>query len=113
MWLLAQGDHGAAGAGAAAAVLGGMVCYMVVMLAIAIVVIAGMWKTFDKAGKPGWAAIIPIYNIIVLLEIVGRPIWWIILYLLPCVNIVVAIIVSIDLAKSFGAVPASDSGWPF
>ncbi|MCO6457706.1 MAG: signal peptidase I [Pirellulaceae bacterium] len=87
------------GEGAAAA--GGMVM-MLIQIAIVVVTIAGMWTTFAKAGKPGWAAIIPIYNIIVWLEIVGRPIWWIVLFLIPCVNIVIAAILSIDMAKSFG-----------
>ena len=73
-----------------------------VYIAIAVVIIAAMWKVFAKAGKPGWAAIIPIYNVWVLLEIVGRPGWWLILMLIPFVNIVASIIVSIDLAKSFG-----------
>ena len=57
---------------------------------------------FVKAGKPGWAFIVPIYNIIVILEIVGRPTWCVLLWLIPCVNLVVVIIVMIDLAKSFG-----------
>lgn len=71
-------------------------------LAVIVLVIAGFWKTFAKAGKPGWAAIVPVYNIIVLLEIAGRPLWWIILFFIPCVNIVVSFIVAIDVAKSFG-----------
>lgn len=73
-----------------------------VYLAIVILLIASMWKVFTKAGKPGWAAIVPIYNCIVLLEITGRPLWWIVLMLIPFVNIVIALIVMIDLAKSFG-----------
>jgi hypothetical protein len=73
-----------------------------IFLAILVAVIAGFWKTFTKAGKPGWGAIIPIYNVILLLEIAGRPIWWILLMLIPVVNFVVAIIVSIDVAKNFG-----------
>ncbi len=72
------------------------------MLAIVVAIIAGIWKVFVKAGKPGWACLIPIYNIVVLLEIVGRPIWWLILLIIPIVSLVVAIIVSIDMAKSFG-----------
>jgi Family of unknown function (DUF5684) len=71
-------------------------------LAVVIVVIAGLWKTFEKAGKPGWGAIIPIYNIILLLEIAGRPLWWFFLMLIPFVNVVVAIIVAIDVARNFG-----------
>jgi uncharacterized membrane protein YhaH (DUF805 family) len=75
---------------------------MLVWLVLMIAVIAGFWKVFVKAGKPGWACLIPIYNIVVLLQIVGRPIWWLVLLLIPFVGIVVAIIVSIDMAKSFG-----------
>lgn len=76
--------------------------YIVFWLVVAVLAIAAMWKIFDKANKPGWAAIIPIYNVIVLLEVIGRPIWWVILFLIPFVNIVVGIVVAIDLAKSFG-----------
>ncbi len=60
------------------------------------------WKIFEKAAKPGWAAIIPIYNMIVLLEIVGKPLWWFLLFFIPGVNIVVSVLVYIELAKSFG-----------
>ncbi len=76
--------------------------FLICILAIAVFVIAGMWKVFVKAGQPGWAAIIPIYNLIVLLNIVRRPLWWLILFLIPLVSIVMIIIVYIDLAKSFG-----------
>ncbi len=75
---------------------------LIVYLAVILLVVAGFWKIFTKAGKPGWASIIPIYSTIVLLEIVGRPLWWLILLLVPIVNFVVAIILTIDLAKRFG-----------
>jgi len=83
---------------------GGLIgtCFTLVYCILIILVIAGMWTVYVKAGKPGWAAIIPFYNIWVLLEIVGRPGWWIILMFIPFVNIIVIIIVTIDLAKSFG-----------
>ncbi len=71
-------------------------------LLVAVLIIAGMWTTFQKAGRPGWAAIIPIYNLYTLLKVAGRSGWWIILYLIPFVNIVVSIIVSVDVAKAFG-----------
>jgi len=93
--VLAQ-DYGDGGGGAAGAFM------MLVWLAVVVLVIAGIWKTFVKAGKPGWAAIIPIYNLIVLLEIAKRPVWWFILMLIPLVNIIIAILVSIDVAKAFG-----------
>ena len=73
----------------------------VISLAILGVVIAGIWKVFEKAGKPGWAALVPIYNIIVLLEIAGKPAWWLVLFLIPLVNVAVAFIVMIEIAKRF------------
>ena len=73
-----------------------------ISLAFVVGIIAGFWKTFEKAGKPGWGAIIPLYNIILLLEIAGKPIWWIILFFIPLVNLIVAILVSIEVAKKFG-----------
>lgn len=76
--------------------------FQLVYFAIAIITLVGMWKIFEKAGKPGWAAIIPIYNIIVLLEIVGRPLWWVALMFVPIAQLVVAVILAIDLAKAFG-----------
>jgi Family of unknown function (DUF5684) len=75
---------------------------LLVEVAIIVVMIVGMWKVFVKAGKPGWASIIPIYNLYVLTEIAGRPILWFILLLIPCVNIVAHIVISIDIAKNFG-----------
>jgi len=89
--ILAQSEDGAAGGFGA-----------IIWLLVAILVIAGMWKVFTKAGKPGWAAIIPIYNTIVLLQIAGKPIWWIVLLFIPIVNIVIAVMVMISVAKAFG-----------
>jgi hypothetical protein len=72
------------------------ICYF----AIVILLIAAMWKVFSKAGQPGWAAIIPIYNIYVLCKVAGRPGWWLLLMLIPFVNFVIAIILCIDIAKN-------------
>jgi hypothetical protein len=89
------------GSGILAALLGGGI-FLMFFLALAVLMIAAGWKIFTKAGKPGWAIIVPIYNLVVMLEIVGRPLWWILLMLIPLVNFVIAIIVAIDLAKAFG-----------
>jgi hypothetical protein len=67
-----------------------------------VVYIAAMWRIFTKAGQPGWASIVPIYNAIVMLQIAGKPVWWILLYLIPVVNIVVAIIVLHNISLNFG-----------
>lgn len=69
---------------------------------VGIFLIVSLWKIFTKAGKPGWACLIPIYNLVVLLEIVKKPVWWVILLLIPIVNFVILIILYIELAKAFG-----------
>ena len=70
-------------------------------LAVVILAIAGLWKMFEKGGQAGWKAIIPIYNYIVLLELIGRPIWWVILLFVPVVDIVIWFIMCLDTAKSY------------
>ena len=82
----------------------------IIGLLIAVVLIAAMWKVFTKAGHPGWASIIPIYNIYIWCKIVGRPAWWIILLFIPFVNFIICIILCIDLAKSFGKGPGFGLG---
>ena len=61
-----------------------------------------MWKIFVKAGKPGWAAIVPFYNIYVELEILGQPWWFLLLMFVPVANIVISIMMIFGLAKVFG-----------
>lgn len=73
-----------------------------VWLALMVFFIACGWKLFTKAGEPGWASIVPIYNAIVLLKIAGKPWWWLILLCIPFVGFIMAILVAISLAKSFG-----------
>ena len=68
----------------------------------ALLAVIGLWFIFRKAGEPGWAAIIPFYNFIVLLKIVGKPWWWLLLLILPVVNFIFFIWVQNLLAKSFG-----------
>jgi hypothetical protein len=74
----------------------------IIYLAVLVLMIASAWKIFVKANEPGWAAIIPIYNIVVMLKICGKPIWWLVLFLIPGVSIVAGILVAISFAKSFG-----------
>ena len=75
---------------------------LIISLLIALLVIVATWKVFTKAGQPGWASIIPIYNLYIWCKIVGRPWWWILLMLIPFVNFIILIILCIDTAKSFG-----------
>jgi hypothetical protein len=74
----------------------------VVMFAILVVAFAGLWKVFTKAGHPGWAAIVPIYNVYIKFKIAGKPGWWLLLLLIPGVNFAILVIVSLEVAKAFG-----------
>lgn len=71
-------------------------------LAICILMIVSMWKIFKKAGKPGWASIIPIYNIVVLFQVAGLSPWLILLMFIPFANFVIIFLAYIRLAKAFG-----------
>ena len=73
-----------------------------VFLGIFLLTMAGYWKIFTKAGKPGWATLVPIYNFIVMLQIARRPMWWLILMFIPIVNFFVVLVVTLDIAKAFG-----------
>ncbi len=70
-------------------------------LLIALALVGSIWKIFAKAGVAGWKCLIPIYNIYVMLKICGRPGWWLVLYCIPLVNVLVAIINTFDIAKRF------------
>jgi hypothetical protein len=76
--------------------------FIVFCLAFAILMVASQWKVFEKAGQPGWAAIIPIYNLYVLLKVCGKPGWWMVWMLVPIANLVVAIWMTNLVSKSFG-----------
>lgn len=92
--VLLQGSNGGGG------IIG--LLFIIVYLAVIAVIIAGMWKTFEKAGKPGWGAIIPIYNAYLFIKIAGRPGWWLLLLFIPVINFIINIVVAIDVAKKFG-----------
>ena len=76
--------------------------FVVVWLAVTILTVAGMWKVFVKGGQPGWAILIPIYNCYVLLKVAGKPGWWVILMLIPLVNIIIFVVALVGLAQRFG-----------
>lgn len=73
-----------------------------VCLALGIIAVIGMWKAFEKAGKPGWAALIPIYNILIMIEIVGKPTIWLLWLLIPCLNFVFIVWLYNLISKSYG-----------
>lgn len=69
--------------------------------------VASLWRLFTKAGRSGWASLIPLYNVIVLLSIIGRPWWYIVFLFIPGANAVLAVVLCFGAARSFG------KGWPF
>lgn len=79
-----------------------LIPFLIGTLVLAVLSVIGLWLTFRKAGRPGWAAIVPFYNLYTLCKVAGRPGWWLILMLIPLVNVVFAIIVAIDVARAFG-----------
>ncbi|HSX16908.1 MAG TPA: DUF5684 domain-containing protein [Patescibacteria group bacterium] len=89
--------------GASSSPSGGFLAgYFVFIGIFTVIMIVSMWKVFTKAKQPGWASLVPIYDTLVLLKIVGRPWYWLLLMMIPIVNIVLAVIVYNDLSKSFG-----------
>ena len=76
--------------------------YWVVWCAFMLLMLIALWKVFTKAGQPGWAIPIPIYNLYIMCKIAGRPGWWLLLMLIPFVNLIIMIIVYVDIAKNFG-----------
>jgi Family of unknown function (DUF5684) len=68
---------------------------------VVVLIIASLWKVFTKAGQPGWAVLIPIYNCYVLLKAAGKPGWWLILMLIPLINIIIGILVVVALSERF------------
>jgi hypothetical protein len=82
---------------------------IIIGLAVAILEIVAIWFMFVKAGEPGWAILVPIYNYLVMIKIAGKPWWFILLLLIPFVNIVIVILVLHGIAKNFG----KDIGYTF
>ena len=69
---------------------------------VLIVGIIALWRVFTKAGRPGWAAIVPIYNIYTLVKVSGNSGWFTLLYFIPIVNVIIAVVVALGVAKNFG-----------
>lgn len=62
----------------------------------------GMYKLFEKAGEPGWAALVPFYNAFVVVKIVGAPKWWLVAMFIPVVHFFIIAGMLIEFNKSFG-----------
>jgi len=84
----------------AAGMFGGV--FILFYMLIAVLMLVSLWKIFVKAGKAGWASLIPFYNTIVMLEIVKLPIWYILLMFVPIVNVIISVVIMAKMAKVFG-----------
>jgi hypothetical protein len=78
--------------------------YVVCGAAVACLIFALVcfWRIFSKAGRGGWKSVVPVYNGIVLLRIVGRPLWWLAPLCIPVVGLVPFVVVLMDLGRAFG-----------
>ena len=74
----------------------------IIYVALIVFMILTMWKIFTKAGKPGWACLIPFYNLFVMLSIAGKPAWYFLLFFIPIANLVAMILVYAGIAEKFG-----------
>ena len=92
-------DEQAMQTGVMAGIMGALALFYAFII---LVFVVSLWRIFSKAGRPGWAAIIPIYNLYVLVKVCGRPGWWPLLLFIPLVNLIFAVILALDLAKAFG-----------
>jgi len=79
-----------------------MTFYLFLLLFVSVIYMASGWLIFSKAQRPGWMAIIPVFNTLVLLEIVNKPWWWIFLFLIPGINIIFIFWTIYLLSKYFG-----------
>jgi hypothetical protein len=74
----------------------------VTIVGVLILTRAAIWRVYEKAGVPGWASLIPLYNSLVMLRIVRRPAWWLLLMVVPGLNLIFGTLVWIDLLAAFG-----------
>ncbi|MDF2989163.1 MAG: Signal peptidase [Eubacterium sp.] len=78
------------------------VAYFAVIAVLLVLMLASQWILFSKAGEPGWACIIPVYNTIVYLKIGGKPWYWFLLMFIPVVNVVLGIMALQAFLKAYG-----------
>lgn len=83
------------------ALLASLGTFLLILSAVGLVMLISMWKIFKKAGKPGWASIIPIYNVYIMIEIAKLPTYYLLLFIIPIINIYAMFKIYIELAHKF------------
>lgn len=80
-----------------------MIFGIILYIAFIVFLIAAQWKVFAKAGQPGWACLVPFYNIYIMTQIAKKPGWWVaIILLVPIANLIFAIMLINGVSKAFG-----------
>ena len=88
--------------------IGGLIGLYIIIFPFLLIISIGYWKLFEKAGCPGWEAIIPLYSYYIMLKISGRPSWWFILLFIPILNVVFGVGIYLDFLRSYGKFTFSD-----
>ena len=83
--------------------------WFILFLAVQLIHFGGSWKLYQKAGRKSWEALIPIYNAIVLMEIIRRPKWWVVLLFIPIINLMIFPVVWVETLRSFGKYSSLDT----
>ena len=76
--------------------------WIIFILIVQVIHFLGTWKLYVKAGRKAWEAAIPIYNAIVLMQIINRPKWWVILLFIPIINLLMFPVIWVETIRSFG-----------
>ncbi|AWG25472.1 signal peptidase I [Flavobacterium kingsejongi] len=83
--------------------------WFIFFLILQVIHFLGTWKLYAKAGRKPWEALVPVYNAIVLMKIINRPVWWVILLFIPVINIIMAPVIWVETLRSFGKDKTSDA----
>ena len=86
-----------------------LVQWFIFFLVVQLIHFAGTWKLYKKAGRKAWEAAIPVYNAVVLMKIINRPVWWVILLFIPIVNLIMFPVVWVETLRSFGKNSTTDT----
>lgn len=76
--------------------------WLIFILIVQLIHFLGTWKLYVKAGRKAWEAAIPVYNGIVLMQIINRPKWWVVLLFIPIINLLMFPVVWVETIRSFG-----------
>ena len=83
--------------------------WFIFFLAVQLIHFGGSWKLYQKAGRKSWEALIPVYNAVVLMEIIRRPKWWVVLLFIPIINLMIFPVVWVETLRSFGKKSSLDT----